>query len=309
MAFVNNIKNIAPNLSDIKTGTPLIKIGSNYVVGGIGGNSIPCRQCGSSTNMNFYKCASVDTINHKWTGYKAIFNNLKGYYEFEETITNNLTYDPLMIIPVINECYTNGALLHIEPYSPGIIQVDVNTMFLLQGSLHDKSGHVADANIVNNGVVIDAGKLTFPNNGYATIVANSLPDTVLCDNHDWTIEAKVNITSTSNYSTIFGKERDPRGDLTVGDGRVFFNMGEGNNVQKDATVIGEHLIKLTHTAANAFMVYVDGVAGHVTQGSSTVSGRNYRSYDMGIGKDAGSYGSYYFSPNTIDWLRISDCIR
>ena len=41
MSFQDNLKNITPNLSQIKTGTPVIKVGNNYIVGGIGGDFIP----------------------------------------------------------------------------------------------------------------------------------------------------------------------------------------------------------------------------------------------------------------------------
>ena len=183
-------------------------------------------------------------------------------------------------------------------------------MFLLQGSLHDKSGHVADASIINNGIVISGGKLTFPNNGYATIAAGSLPDTVLCDGHDWTIEASVTITQLNQYNhmTVFGRDPSPRGDISIKQGgEVYYNMGGGNHIEKSNTgIIGEHTIKVTHTSSNAFMLYVDGAAGSITDGSGVVASRNYRGYDLAIGYN---FDGRYFTPNAINWLRISDCIR
>ena len=41
MSFTDNIKPITPSLSQLKTGTPAIKVGGKVLVGGIGGNFIP----------------------------------------------------------------------------------------------------------------------------------------------------------------------------------------------------------------------------------------------------------------------------
>ena len=310
MSFQNHIKQVAPRLSQIKSRQPAMLLGNKVIVAGIGGNYIPGGQGGggSATSMDFYKCSAVYS-DSTWSGYKAVLNQ-DGYYEFQSDSTIGLTYNSAKITPIVNQCYTDGALLAVNPYSPDIIQVDANTMFLLQGSLHDKSGHVADANIVNHGIVVDdAGNLTFPNNGYATITAGSLPDTVLCDGHDWTIEARVTITQLNQYDhmTVFGRGDNPRGDITIRQGgEVYYNMGGGNHIEKSNTgIIGEHTIKLTHTSSNVFMIYVDGVAGSITQGSDVAS-RNYRGYDLAIGTD---YYGRYFTPNVINWLRISDCIR
>ena len=40
--------------------------------------------------VDFYKCASVDTDNKTWTGYKAVLND--GVYSFAETLTEGLRY-------------------------------------------------------------------------------------------------------------------------------------------------------------------------------------------------------------------------
>lgn len=44
----------------------------------------------SGGGMAFYKCASVDTANKTWTGYKALLTD--GVYTFEENVTAGLTY-------------------------------------------------------------------------------------------------------------------------------------------------------------------------------------------------------------------------
>lgn len=67
--------------------------------------------CGAT---DFYKCASVDTVNHTWTGYKAVFNSTQGYYEFEQTATSGLTYS--VVTPVVGNVYADGALIEAKLY-------------------------------------------------------------------------------------------------------------------------------------------------------------------------------------------------
>ena len=106
MAFSDDLKTITPAISEIKTGTPGIKIGSAYIVGGIGGNFIPAGP-GTST-PNYYKCASVDTTNQRWSGYKAILTD--SGCTFEETLTTGLSY-PSASIPEVGHVYTEQGLL------------------------------------------------------------------------------------------------------------------------------------------------------------------------------------------------------
>ena len=45
---------------------------------------------GGGGSTDFYKCASVNTANNTWTGYKAVLSG--GSYTFEATVTSGLTY-------------------------------------------------------------------------------------------------------------------------------------------------------------------------------------------------------------------------
>lgn len=62
----------------------------------------------------YYKCASVDTVNKTWTGYKAVLTD--GIYSFEETVTEGLTYT---IIPEIGGIYTDGTNVRIAFLNTG----------------------------------------------------------------------------------------------------------------------------------------------------------------------------------------------
>lgn len=60
---------------------------------------------------DYYRCASVNTGNQTWTGYKAVLSN--GIYTFEGTVTPGLTYDNV-IIPVVGGIYTDGTLVTVK---------------------------------------------------------------------------------------------------------------------------------------------------------------------------------------------------
>lgn len=59
--------------------------------------------------MEFYKCATVDTSNSTWTGYKAVQDHATGVYSFEATATSGLTYS--VITPQAGKIYADGALV------------------------------------------------------------------------------------------------------------------------------------------------------------------------------------------------------
>lgn len=74
------------------------------------GTFIPVGITGAPTD--FYKCVSVDTTNHTWTGYKAYLDN--DVYKFEEIITENLSYTN--VTPVIDNVYSSDALISAVLY-------------------------------------------------------------------------------------------------------------------------------------------------------------------------------------------------
>lgn len=81
--------------------------GNVGTIAGSGGNS-----GGSAV---YYKCASVDTVNKTWTGYKAVLTD--GIYSFEDTVTTGLTYTD--IIPEIGGIYTDGTNVRIAFLNTG----------------------------------------------------------------------------------------------------------------------------------------------------------------------------------------------
>ena len=65
----------------------------------------------SGSATDFYKCASVDTTNHTWTGYKAVLTD--GSYSFEVTATTGLTYGGAYT-PSVGGIYDDGASIKVE---------------------------------------------------------------------------------------------------------------------------------------------------------------------------------------------------
>lgn len=73
---------------------------------------------GSSSSMNFYKCASVDTTNHKWSGYLASVDSITGVWSFAETATADLPYD--RITPVVGNVYDENCTFEVRGYKTGL---------------------------------------------------------------------------------------------------------------------------------------------------------------------------------------------
>lgn len=74
----NNLITVTP--ADVPVGSLSAKIGGLYFVAA---NAVP-------QGTGFYKCASVDTTNQTWTGYRATFQN--GTHVFSTTVTTGLSY-------------------------------------------------------------------------------------------------------------------------------------------------------------------------------------------------------------------------
>ena len=79
------------------------------------GNDKYCVPLKFPTN-DFYRCASINTETHKWTGYKAVLSN--GRYSFEQNVTENLPYGD-GFTPVVNEIYDKFALIHVADLYTG----------------------------------------------------------------------------------------------------------------------------------------------------------------------------------------------
>lgn len=75
----------------------------------------------------YYKCASVDTTAHTWTGYEATFAN--GAWSFAVTITSGLAYGDAYT-PVVDGIYDDGCTVSVKKLYDGVVE-PVNTIMLM----------------------------------------------------------------------------------------------------------------------------------------------------------------------------------
>ena len=68
---------------------------------------------GGGGSTDYYKCASVNTANNTWTGYKAVLSG--GSYTFESTVTTGLTYTA--VTPEVGNIYADGALIEANLFT------------------------------------------------------------------------------------------------------------------------------------------------------------------------------------------------
>ena len=61
----------------------------------------------------YYKCASVDTANKTWAGYKLVLTD--GIYSFEETVTEGLTFGN-GFYPAVGQTYNSDATITAHPW-------------------------------------------------------------------------------------------------------------------------------------------------------------------------------------------------
>ncbi|MBO4649167.1 MAG: hypothetical protein J5806_13525 [Lentisphaeria bacterium] len=107
---------------------------------------------------NFYKCASVNTTLHTWTGYLATLGTDQ-IYTFASTATADLTYDQTKTVPQIGKVYNDGALVEAKLYT-GI--PDPNLYF----QLTDATESVTGAVLTNNGVTFGSTYAIFDGSSY-----------------------------------------------------------------------------------------------------------------------------------------------
>ena len=114
----------------------------------------------------YYKCASVDTVNKTWTGYKAVLTD--GFYSFEETVTEGLTYGAAFT-PVIGLIHDAACTMLITSvwgnamYTAIKLQIDEvrnsgNGVQISEFTLVDKEDNEIDwSSLPINSVTADSG--------------------------------------------------------------------------------------------------------------------------------------------------------
>ena len=123
--------------------------------------------------MEFYKCASVDTENKTWTGYKAVLTD--GVYSFEGTVTEGLSYS--VITPEVGKVYTADALVKAYLHTDNWL-VDEHTVYATSGS-DGMTELVSGESLANSGdTVIADGAFDFA-------ASESVLDFLIADDAKW----------------------------------------------------------------------------------------------------------------------------
>lgn len=147
-------ENLVPFTGSLKAGQRLLKLSD--------GSFIPVGAAGVSTSSStdFYKCSSVDTSNHMWTGKKAVF--AQGVYSFESDSTTGLTYT--FITPAVGKVYSEDALVSVSSLYQGAFQ-DWDLYFPMTSATETVTG----ASLTNSGVTFTGQSAVFDGSSYLSM--------------------------------------------------------------------------------------------------------------------------------------------
>lgn len=112
-------ENLIPITGDYLPGQRFIMVGETLVPVGFGTPYIPGSTIVTPSDKGvYYKCASVDTANSKWTGYKATQLD-DGTWAFAEEITTDLTFTE--ITPEKDSIYSYDALVKVKLWTGAVV--------------------------------------------------------------------------------------------------------------------------------------------------------------------------------------------
>lgn len=158
-------------------------------------------------SMEFYKCASVDTVNKTWTGYKAVLKN--GFY----TITDEQkTLEYSSFTPEVGKVYPEEMTGIFMPFKdPSLVPVinDQNTVLLIYPG-------ASEGRVENIGMGKDActGDFTcdmtvqdnrIKSGGRLTLPAGYLPATALGTEAEWTFDVCFSLDMTAEFPDTYEK--------------------------------------------------------------------------------------------------------
>lgn len=267
-----------------------------------------------------YKCVSVDTTTKTWSGYKATLTTNdegKSGFVIEETVTEGLSYGG-GFTPKIGTVYDSAAMVKAELYylSEASALIDEYTEFLLFKGLTDVSGN--NIPVTNYGLTTNENGIVYTADKYAEIPAETLPDTVMCDGKDWSIEIKFRCADADTWKNngdgcaLWGLGDGCRFDLIIRaysseqykieiGGFPFAHYGAISHIAS-----GEWCeLKITHSSSNNWASYF---MSDVKEFSKT--DQNMREYEFPIGAaiDWGDISRQGY-PFEVEYLRISSTIR
>ena len=140
--------------------------------------------------VDFYKCASVDTVNKTWTGYKAALTD--GVYAFEETVTDGLPYGS-GFSPVVGEIYNSEATIQVTRLYTG---ADPTLLFFAPMTKETDRAETGQLLTTTGTITYDGGFANITSNGNITSELNA-------EVENYTIAFWVKKGSFDNYNGFF----------------------------------------------------------------------------------------------------------
>ena len=227
--------------ANIKDGVSIFGVSGNY----------------SGDATDFYKCASVDTTNHTWTGYKAVLTD--GVYIFEVTATTGLTYGGAYT-PEVNGIYDDGATISVGNMWDGFpITGLIRYAPLSSNSASDEKGHeLMYVPTVTFGTdTVPCMTCPVDNGGYAGY-SNAIP---ALSTYTLSIWIK-HLTTYDSVVTLTGDSAGPGGNemwmILTTDGRAVMGDGISNHIETSGFSSDWHHFACAWTGS-VFRFYVDGV--------------------------------------------------
>lgn len=242
-----------------------------------------------SGSVDYYKCASVNTSNQTWTGYKAIYNSSSGIWGIESSLTSGLTYGN-SYVPEVDRFYNDGANVQARlrlSIDTGdlVLYVPLNSYAAsaVTGQTLTTTGSVTFAE--ENGILCayfnGESRINLPstgiNSGKNPLSASLLLKSI-SESSSWELALGAGGTADS---TQFGIARDSGGNIAFG--------GGGLDLQTSIAANTWHHVVVTFFG-NELKLYVDSSLVDTLDATNLEVG-NYGIVSIG---DAINIGSGYF---------------
>jgi hypothetical protein len=126
-----------------------------------------------------YKCASVDTVNKTWSGYKAIWSDEYGY-SFSETLTDGLSYGSAFE-PIPGGVYDRDVMVEVSELFEAVRPITTNDnacLIYIDGSSLTNQALAPNKHEVTfgSGVSLQDGYVITPNNSSGVITTTAQSD-------------------------------------------------------------------------------------------------------------------------------------
>lgn len=225
---------------------------------------------GGSSAMDFYKCASVDTENKMWTGYKAVLAD--GAYSFATSATSGLTYGT-GYTPIIGSIYDALVTIEAKRLVDGTPQDGIVLDMPLKENMVALTGQsVSQSGGVSFGTVDGINCMTLSGSGYLLADASKLPS----GNAPWSLSLWMrNIGSFGSngdaHAVAYGNG-SPSQAVFVGlhnDGTIYTSIHSTVDLNSNENTIDSWHHTVVTFSGSTLQLWVDGVKCGEGEASAT----------------------------------------